>query len=170
MNKLSPVLVILFIIIFVTGCSNSKPLPITHQEINQFIKEHHIKELDTEIIGEIAIVLFNTEHAVGYYMLYKDIDGVLKDKLVTGIPNISAPIYTFGSSSKYVFTGVIINDKTLLDLAHSIEIIYEDQTTIRKELFGSGIIITYGINIDKSISSSNVIIYDKNDKVIYSLN
>lgn len=66
------------------GCTNSRPSPITEQEVNKFIADHDIREVAVEIMGEIAVVLFNEDKATGYYMLYKDKDGNLQDQMLNG--------------------------------------------------------------------------------------
>lgn len=150
------------------GCTNSRPSPITEQEVNKFIADHDIREVAVEIMGEIAVVLFNEDKATGYYMLYKDKDGNLQDQIVYGEAGENAPIVVMGSATRFPFVTVILNDEQILKSASSVAVTFDDQSVVRKELSENGAIIPYGNDAKGDMFYSNVAIYDAADNVIYS--
>lgn len=162
------IFIFLFICILISGCTKTKIQPVTYQEVNKFIADNYLQALDFKLVGDIAIILFEDEVRTGYYLLYKNEDNTLKSKLAFGLSDSTQPVIIYASSSAIPFVSLIIKDNDLLESAHSVEIVLENQTTIKDQISNKGIIIPY----DKQdfTSYSNVIIYDEYGKMIYSHN
>lgn len=127
-----------------------------------------MQALDFKLVGDIAIILFEDEVRTGYYLLYKNEDNTLKSKLAFGLSDSTQPVIIYASSSAIPFVSLIIKDNDLLESAHSVEIVLENQTKIKAQISNKGIIIPY--DKQDSMSYSNVIIYDEYDNMIYSHN
>ncbi|GKU79113.1 hypothetical protein [Paenibacillus sp. L3-i20] len=170
MRTIHTMTIILVLAIITIGCSSTRPLPLTKQEVNNYIVEQAINEVAVEMIGEIAVILFIDEMATGYHLLYKDDEGVIQDQklIAIGDSQNTFPVLLSGSATSYPFVTVLINDEVILKSASSVEVTFEDGIKVRKKMIGKGAIIPYVEKIDGHMSSSEVVIFDSEDNVLYA--
>ncbi|MCU6713065.1 hypothetical protein M6D81_30635 [Paenibacillus sp. J5C_2022] len=159
----------LFVLIFTTvSCSNSGP-KLTEQEVYQYIEEHNINKVDIEAIEETYVVLFKEQSTAGYHLLYKNKDNHIQDQMLFSSRTISNTLHIAGSSTRLPFVTVIINDENIKKKSKIVEVNFQDGKIVKKELVGDGVIIPYGEVTKGNISYSNIIVYDEEENVIYSL-
>jgi len=153
--------------IILVGCSNSRSFSLTEEEINGFIADNNINNIAVEMIDDMAVVLFSEKSAVGFHILYKDRNGSIQDQSVFGITSNDVPVFISGSSTMHPFVTVIINDDEMLKSASSVEVTFSDGSKISKKFSGKGIIIPYENKGIGNMFYFYVVIYDKEDNVIY---
>ncbi len=162
--------VVAFVLVIVlAGCVNDRSIPFTEQEVDDYIADQNFDTLAVEFINEdFVVVLYQQGSVTGFHMLYKDHEGNIQDPSVHGYDSGSAPVQLSGSATKYPFVTVIVNDDSMMERADRIEVTFEDGRVVRRKFMGRGAIIPYGTEIEGSMSSSSVVLYDAENREVYA--
>lgn len=170
MHKLKTTVLVVGLFLILIGCSNSRPSSstLTEDDVTNYIRDNKINKIAVEMIDEVAVILYSETNIAGYHLIYKDVDGNIQDQNFYGGTITDAPVVLAGAASRNPFVTVLINDNEILRSASTVEITFEDGSTTRKNISGKGTIISYGKEVKRAMNYSNVVIYDEENKILYS--
>ncbi|GIO15418.1 hypothetical protein J19TS2_49730 [Cohnella xylanilytica] len=170
MPGLKTMVLVAGLLLILAGCSNSRSstIPLTEEDVTNFIRDNEIHPIDVERIGDFVVILYSDTATYGYHLIYKDENGKLRDQNAYGGTQPDTPVLLSGSASRNPFVTVIIQDEEIRRSASAVEVTYEDGSTIRRSIRGQGAIIPYGKEIEGASSYSRVVIYDAENKALYS--
>lgn len=119
------------------SCSNTHYSAPSSNEINKFIEENNLNVVAAENIEDvISVIIFKNKGSAGYYMLYKDGSGTLRDKKVWGELLENSPVYLSGSATNYPFVTILLNEKLMKDASYA-EVTFRDGTKVTKKFNNS---------------------------------
>jgi hypothetical protein len=169
-HKLKTTVLVVGLFFILVGCSNSRSssTPLTEDDVNNYIRDNKINKIAVEMIDDFAVILYSETNIGGYHLIYKDDDGNIQEQNFYGGTLTDAPVFLAGAASRNPFVTVLINDDEILRSASTVEVTFEDGSTIRENISGKGTIIPYGKEVKGVMNYSYVVIYDVENKVLYS--
>ncbi|HWO95587.1 hypothetical protein P4H70_06670 [Paenibacillus ehimensis] len=95
------------------------------EQIKNFSMQNNLKVLDEKNIDNVfSVILYEDNERYGYYILYLDSKGVLRNDNYYNVVDNNSKLYIAGQSSGKPFIVVVFNDMSLLDVAAAIKFQY----------------------------------------------
>lgn len=138
------------------------------EQIQKFSKQNNLKVLDEKNIENLfSVILYEDNERYGYYILYLDSKGILRNDNYYSIVDNNSKLHIAGQRSGKPFIVVVFNDKHLLDMAAAIQFQYANgksdvfQLSEKKK----GVIIPISNEAGRSTISHIEVIDSKNDVI-----
>lgn len=141
----------------------------TKSQVNDLIIRESINVKAIKEAKDFTVILYQNEDRYGHYIISQNQEGRLSTSSLSVLSEEMGRVYLGGvASGKETFVTIIINDEQLYRQAKYLEVILDDERVFKQEIKDKGIVILYN-NVDNkdAISDKRVVIYDKDDKIIY---
>lgn len=163
---------ILFLVVYITYSSASETagfVPLSEDDINEFIEDKNIIPLDMENFEKEAVILFEN----GTYTISKQKNGELLAFFEGERPNQKIsdqpPVNISIGNSAHPYISLVLEDESLIEKAHQVEVVYSPGESFYEYVQNKKgfLLIDDKRRADSSIDNFKLFIYDKDGDILF---